>query len=221
MSNAISGLIDGTKTAQEAFGQMFKNIGKAFIDMATQMIAKAMVLKVLGIFGGGAAGAGGGFPGGGGFGQSAPQLFTGGGIFNTGFSTFAGGGYTGDAPRSGGLDGQGGYTAMIHPDETIIDHRSPMSRYSNSNSLSDSGDARTSMSRYSGGNNQITGGGTSTIKFESRIINNVEYVTADQAMAMSRRAADDGAKRGMEGGYTRSMQTLRNSRSQRAKIGMS
>ena len=96
-----------------------------------------------------------------------------------------------------------------------------MGRYSNSNSLSNSGDARTSMSQYSGGNNQSTGVGTSTIKFESQIINNVEYVTADQAMAMSRRAADDGAKRGMEGGYTRSMQTLRNSRSQRAKIGMS
>ena len=53
MSNAITGLIDGTKTAQEAFSQMFKNIGKAFIDMATQMIAKAIVLKILGIaFGG-------------------------------------------------------------------------------------------------------------------------------------------------------------------------
>jgi len=379
MSNAISGLIDGTQTASAAFSQMFKNIGKAFIDMATQMIAKAMVLKVLGIFGGGAsgaAGAGGGFSGGGGYGQSAPQLFTGGSIFDTPFSTFSGGGYTGDAPRvggldgeggfmamlhpqetvidharsnsslskqapniektvidyaqsdskqkavdharpsissnkqapnnekividyaqpnskktvidyarsnvslnkeasgiektvidyapangrlnkqapdveniakqlnvpalaksfagggytgntprSGGLDGQGGYMAMIHPDETIIDHRSPMGRYSNSNSdsnsLSDGGDARTSMSRYRGGNNRSTGGGTSTIKFESRIINNVEYVTAEQAMAMSRRAADDGAKRGMEGGYTRSMQTLRNSRSQRAKIGMS
>ena len=63
MSNAISGIIDGTMTAEEAFAQMFKNIGKAFIDMATQMIAKALVMKVLGIaFGGG--GGGGGFGGG-------------------------------------------------------------------------------------------------------------------------------------------------------------
>jgi tape measure domain-containing protein len=54
MSNAITGLIDGTMTAEQAFSQMFKNIGKAFIDMATQMIAKALVMKVLGIaFGGG------------------------------------------------------------------------------------------------------------------------------------------------------------------------
>jgi len=57
MSSAITGLIDGTKTAKEAFGDMFKNIGKAFIDMATKMIAKALMMKVLGILnpGGGAA----------------------------------------------------------------------------------------------------------------------------------------------------------------------
>lgn len=35
---------------------------------------------------------------------------------------FAGGGYTGNAPRSGGLDGQGGFLAMLHPRETVIDH---------------------------------------------------------------------------------------------------
>jgi hypothetical protein len=35
---------------------------------------------------------------------------------------FAGGGYTGNAPRSGGLDGQGGFMAMLHPRETVIDH---------------------------------------------------------------------------------------------------
>ena len=38
--------------------------------------------------------------------------------------SFAGGGYTGSGPRSGGLDGMGGYMAMVHPDETVIDHRS-------------------------------------------------------------------------------------------------
>jgi lambda family phage tail tape measure protein len=36
--------------------------------------------------------------------------------------SFAGGGYTGNAPRSGGLDGQGGFLAMMHPRETVIDH---------------------------------------------------------------------------------------------------
>ncbi len=33
-----------------------------------------------------------------------------------------GGGYTGNGPRSGGLDGKGGFMAMLHPRETVIDH---------------------------------------------------------------------------------------------------
>lgn len=36
--------------------------------------------------------------------------------------SFDGGGYTGNGPRVGGLDGKGGFMAMVHPRETIIDH---------------------------------------------------------------------------------------------------
>lgn len=35
--------------------------------------------------------------------------------------SFAGGGWTGSGPRSGGLDGMGGKLAMIHPQEKIVD----------------------------------------------------------------------------------------------------
>jgi len=35
---------------------------------------------------------------------------------------FEGGGYTGNAPRTGGLDGRGGFMAMLHPNETVVDH---------------------------------------------------------------------------------------------------
>lgn len=35
---------------------------------------------------------------------------------------FAGGGFTGSGARSGGMDGQGGFLAMLHPQETVIDH---------------------------------------------------------------------------------------------------
>ena len=38
---------------------------------------------------------------------------------------FDGGGYTGNDPRSGGLDGKGGFLAMLHPQETVIDHTKP------------------------------------------------------------------------------------------------
>ncbi|WP_273536870.1 tape measure protein [Pseudomonas sp.] len=39
--------------------------------------------------------------------------------------SFDGGGFTGGGPRVGGLDGKGGFMAMVHPNETIIDHTRP------------------------------------------------------------------------------------------------
>jgi hypothetical protein len=36
--------------------------------------------------------------------------------------SFEGGGYTGDGPRVGGVDGRGGFPAILHPRETVIDH---------------------------------------------------------------------------------------------------
>lgn len=58
----------------------------------------------------------------------------GGGFFSFigGLLGYDGGGYTGNAPRSGGLDGKGGFLAMMHPQETVIDHTKPMARSSNS-----------------------------------------------------------------------------------------
>ena len=36
--------------------------------------------------------------------------------------SFEGGGYTGGGSRSGGVDGRGGFPAILHPNETVIDH---------------------------------------------------------------------------------------------------
>ena len=44
------------------------------------------------------------------------------GLGSIGIKSFAGGGYTGSGSRSGGLDGKGGRLAMLHPQETVIDH---------------------------------------------------------------------------------------------------
>lgn len=51
------------------------------------------------------------------------------GVFGSGLqknlnkpASFDGGGYTGSGARSGGLDGKGGFLAMLHPRETVIDH---------------------------------------------------------------------------------------------------
>lgn len=36
--------------------------------------------------------------------------------------SYLGGGYTGSGSRTGGLDGAGGFPAILHPNETVIDH---------------------------------------------------------------------------------------------------
>ena len=46
--------------------------------------------------------------------------FDGGGY--TGMGARAGGGFTGSAPRVGGVDGKGGFPAILHPNETVVDH---------------------------------------------------------------------------------------------------
>lgn len=48
----------------------------------------------------------------------------GGGFFSAlgGLLDFDGGGYTGNGSRSGGVDGKGGFPAILHPQETVIDH---------------------------------------------------------------------------------------------------
>lgn len=45
-----------------------------------------------------------------------------GNISSIAMESFEGGGFTGSGPRSGGMDGKGGFMAMVHPNETIIDH---------------------------------------------------------------------------------------------------
>lgn len=37
-------------------------------------------------------------------------------------ASFDGGGFTGSGSRSGGIDGKGGFMAVMHPNETVIDH---------------------------------------------------------------------------------------------------
>ncbi|MBO0141513.1 hypothetical protein JZX87_10095 [Agrobacterium sp. Ap1] len=89
-----------------------ENLGDVFEDLAKK-IAKAALEAAL--FGTGPFAQGGGKSGGGGLGGFL------GGFLGKLFS-FDGGGYTGDGARSGGLDGKGGYLAMIHPQESVVDH---------------------------------------------------------------------------------------------------
>lgn len=111
---------DGAKFFEDLTGDL-KN---AFLDLATggeasfDRIAKAIQRAALealifgegplgGLFGGGIMG----FFGGGGSGTGS-----------LGLPSFDGGGWTGSGSRSGGLDGKGGFLAMMHPRESVIDH---------------------------------------------------------------------------------------------------
>jgi tape measure domain-containing protein len=204
MSNAISGVIQGTTTVREAFSSMFKSIGDAFIQMATQMIAKALIMKVLGILGGAIGGGGGSKT------TDFSSVFGKGGM-TTNFGdalklpAFADGGYV-TGPTSA-LIGEGGQSEYVIPASKMMQ---AMSNYSagkrGSSVLGDS----TSMG--DGG----MGGSTGSFTLETVVINNVEYATVDQVRAMSSAAA----KQGAEGGFSKSMSSLRNSRSQRSRLGM-
>ena len=211
MSNAITGLIDGTTTAQEAFSSMFKNIGKAFIDMATQMIAKALIMKALGILMGGGS-SGGGL---GSFGGGAPLGDLSGSMP---WSSWAGGGYTGDGARSGGVDGQGGFPAILHPQETVIDHSASsaaLARYSPNNHASSGAGGASGESEGTGGGgafNPVINVSTGpTMQFEGS--NHVSQSDFQAGLAQA-------AKQGGEQGEQRALRKLRSSPAARRRIGM-
>lgn len=111
-------------------GKKFSEVLKGLADDIMRMLVRKNLTEPLvnAISGGG--GAGGLFSGLlGGFGN----LFGGGAASNSVMGidlssasenvfSFDGGGYTGNGSRAGGLDGKGGFMAMMHPRETVIDH---------------------------------------------------------------------------------------------------
>lgn len=128
----------------DAMNGNFRNIGDAFKSMVQRMLADAMAANLMKALTGGGASSGGGY---GGILGSVVSAFSGGwgswGASNAGFAasngmslgelaaSFDGGGFTGNGPRSGGIDGIGGFPAILHPQETVIDHSKGQSAPSN------------------------------------------------------------------------------------------
>jgi tape measure domain-containing protein len=133
-TSGISEMIAGTKSAKEVFVDFLGSIADALMDTAKQMIAQYIAIGIAKMF----AGMGGSVStdaGGWVTSFATPQAGVGTGFnFDVGAMTggtpwsFAGGGYTGNAPRAGGIDGQGGFPAILHPRETVIDHTKAISR---------------------------------------------------------------------------------------------
>lgn len=95
LGNAFSGWIDSAIEGTFKFKDAIKDLAKTIL----RQLANSAIQNLMGsIFGG----TGGGLPG--------------------GMPSFAGGGQTYSGPRTGGMDGKGGFMAMLHPNETVIDH---------------------------------------------------------------------------------------------------
>jgi hypothetical protein len=186
MTSAFRSIIDGSKSAEEAMADMFKGIADKFLDMAMKMLQDAIVQQLM---------------------QLIPALFGGGpavplNVGTTmpfGGASFEGGGYTGDGARSGGVDGRGGFPAILHPNETVVDHTQ-------------------ARARYNGGNESIGPMAERPIqvKYQSTSIAGQNYVTEEQFQAGMAQATKEGAKKGESRVYA----SLRNSRSRRSSLGL-
>lgn len=99
LEDGLIGMIKGTKSAADAFKDMASSIIDDLIKIQIQKTITGPIASAI---------------------DSAGGV---GGIFNNLFGTsFDGGGYTGFGSRSGGVDGKGGFPAILHPNETVVDH---------------------------------------------------------------------------------------------------
>lgn len=118
LSSSMSGLISDLMKGKDAVGGLinaFGQLGDRLIQMALDQAIQGLLSGLLGaaLGGGGGLGVGKGLTG------AATYGFTGNGMY--GIPGFDGGGYTGMGSRSGGLDGKGGFLAMLHPEEDVFD----------------------------------------------------------------------------------------------------
>ena len=99
MEDSLMSMVDGTKSVKDAFRDMARDIVRHLYKV---LVVQRAINAIGGIMSG----------------SSNPVMQTIGG----GLESYDNGGYTGNGPRSGGLDGKGGFMAMMHPRETVIDH---------------------------------------------------------------------------------------------------
>lgn len=211
LSSSITGLITGTQTVAEAFSKMFENIGKAFIDMAAQMLAQKLIFTVfqtiLGSGGGGLFAGAGPVSGASAFGAGGPTFNP--ASFTGGFSLMAEGGFVTGPTRA--VVGEGGEPEYVIPASKM---RSAMGRYA----AGARGSSVIPSAGGDGGPNQPGGIATSPIdvRYTVERINSVDYVTADQFQAGMQQAAAQGAQRGEQ----RALRSLQQSTSVRSKVGL-
>jgi phage-related minor tail protein len=240
---AFQGIVTGSQSTQQALSNAFKAIGEAFIQMATEIIAKQMamivfqtILKALGgssSFGFSGAGPA-QLPGGAGFAQgfSMPSLLAnadGNAFAKNGIQPFATGGivtrptffkYAKGGEMQNGLMGEAGPEAIM-----------PLKRGADGK-LGVAAKLDGAMGRYrrspgstggpaGGGTDSESGAGSAAmqpidVRYSVERINNVDYVTADQFQQGMAQAAQQGAVQGER----RAMRSLKNSSATRRSVGI-
>jgi hypothetical protein len=110
IENSLADSILGLSSWKDATKSILQDVAREFVKT---YILKGAVAGISGAIGGA-------------FGlNSTPAAATGSlNLSNAtyGLKTFDGGGFTGSGSRSGGVDGKGGFHAIVHPNETVVDH---------------------------------------------------------------------------------------------------
>jgi tape measure domain-containing protein len=206
-STAFGEVITGAKSTQQALADAFKKIGDAFINMATEIIAKQMTLIILqtifNALSGGSNALG-----------TANKNLTGTGALKTPIPGLKVGGYAEGGFVTGptlAMVGEGSEPEYVIPQSKMS---AAMSRYSRG--------AR-GKSVISGNGTSAEGGSAATatmepidVRYSVERINNVDYVTADQFRAGMAQAAQQGAIQGER----RAMRSLKNSAATRKGVGI-
>ena len=194
MQGFLDSMIRGTESWQESLAGLVESLGKVLLQAGLSALAGKDGVGLFSILAGS-------------FGKS-----------------FAGGGYTGSSPRAGGIDGQGGFPAILHPQETVIDHTRMMPVPYQSSPAAATGEMAVPYQGASaaGATSGLTvpyqssgttlavpflkgGGGDGSaasmpldnepIRYESRIVDGVETVTKEQAEEIGRRTEQRVLKR--------------------------
>tara|TARA_R100001015_G_C4623142_1_gene180821 strand:+ start:124 stop:2145 length:2022 start_codon:yes stop_codon:yes gene_type:complete len=204
-STSFKDIIRGTKTVQQAFADMFQRIADHFLDMAAQMMAASIQKGILGLF----SGLGGGGIGGGALPPAPVYVAAQGGFSRSGgFKAFQSGGVV-NSPTMG-MVGEGGEPEYIIPASKMD---GAMSRYS----AGARGGAV--IPGGSGDSGTVAGSsGNAIVEYTGPVLNfnGDEYVPKSAVPEIINTAA----KRGGEAGQAKAFATLKNSRSQRATLGL-
>ena len=197
MTDAFTSIIDGSKSAEEAFSDMLKSMGKMFIDFAMKIVQDALTQQLMGIFGsmfGSLGGAGGGM------GSFMP--------LGAGFA-FADGGYV-DGPTNATI-GEGGEPEYVIPQSKMGD---AMGRYSRGQR----GAGVIEGAKDSGGDPQEQALEPTSMAFNFNTIKiaDEDYVSTGQLQAAMATAASEGAK----AGEAQTLRRLRMNPSTRRQVGI-